>query len=77
MLKHTTQTLPAEVKAVKHRVNVKTLEHEPADRLEMNGIGVLRIETSRPSYFDAYTQNRATGSLSLSIRKPMPPWARA
>jgi sulfate adenylyltransferase subunit 1 len=65
ILKHTTQTLPAEVKAVLHRVNIKTLEHEAADRLEMNGIGVLRIETSRPIYFDAYTQNRATGSLIL------------
>jgi hypothetical protein len=65
VLKHTTQTLAAEVKAVKHRVNIKTLEHEPADTLEMNGIGVLRIETSRPIYFDAYTQNRATGSLIL------------
>src|SRR5271165_5762177 len=32
VLKHTTQTMPAEVKAVKHRVNIKTLEHEPADR---------------------------------------------
>ncbi len=65
ILKHTTQTLPAEVKAVKHRVNIKTLEHEPADHLEMNGIGVLRIETSRPIYFDAYTQNRFTGSVIL------------
>jgi sulfate adenylyltransferase subunit 1 len=65
VLKHTTQTLPAEVKAVMHRVNIKTLEHEAADRLEMNGIGVLRIQTSRPIYFDAYTQNRATGSLIL------------
>jgi sulfate adenylyltransferase subunit 1 len=65
VLKHTTQTLPAEVKAVKHRVNIRTLEHEAADTLEMNGIGVLRIETSRPIYFDAYTQNRATGSLIL------------
>jgi sulfate adenylyltransferase subunit 1 (EFTu-like GTPase family) len=65
ILKHTTQTLPAEVKAVLHRVNIKTLEHEAADRLEMNGIGVLRIETSRPIYFDAYTQNRFTGSVIL------------
>jgi sulfate adenylyltransferase subunit 1 len=65
ILKHTTQTLPAQVKAVKHRVNIKTLAHEASDRLEMNGIGVLRIETSRPIYFDAYTQNRATGSVIL------------
>jgi sulfate adenylyltransferase subunit 1 len=65
ILKHTTQTLPAEVKAVKYRVNIKTLERETADTLEMNGIGVLRIETSRPIYFDAYTQNRNTGSVIL------------
>ena len=65
ILKHTTQTLPVEVKAVRHRVNIQTLEHEAADSLEMNGIGVLRIETSRPIYFDAYAQNRATGSLIL------------
>jgi sulfate adenylyltransferase subunit 1 len=65
LLKHTTQTLPAEVKMVRYRVNIKTLEHELADSLEMNGIGVLRIETSRPIYFDAYAQNRSTGSLIL------------
>jgi sulfate adenylyltransferase subunit 1 len=65
LLKHTAQTLPAEVKALRHRVNVKTLEHELADRLEMNAIGVLRIETSRPLYFDPYTQNRGTGSFIL------------
>jgi len=65
LLKHTAQTIPAEVKAVRHRVNIGTLQHEAADRLEMNGIGVLRIETSRPIYFDPYVQNRATGSLIL------------
>ncbi|HEX5229531.1 MAG TPA: sulfate adenylyltransferase subunit CysN [Bryobacteraceae bacterium] len=65
LLKHTVQMLPAEIKEVRHRVNIKTLEHEPADHLEMNSIGVLRIETSRPIYFDPYTQNRATGSVIL------------
>ncbi len=65
LVKHTAQTIPAEVKAVRHRVNIKTLQHEPADQLEMNAIGVLRIETSRPIYFDPYQQNRATGSLIL------------
>ena len=65
LLKHTAQTMPAEIKAVRHRVNVTTLEHESADCLEMNAIGVLRIETSRPLFFDPYTQNRATGSFVL------------
>jgi len=65
LLKHTTQLIPAEIKAVQHRVNVRTLDHEAADRLEMNGIGVLRIQTARPVYFDPYTQNRASGSFVL------------
>ena len=65
LVKHTTQTVAAEVKAIKHRVNITTLEHEAVDRLEMNAIGVLRIETSRPIYFDTYSENRATGSFIL------------
>jgi sulfate adenylyltransferase large subunit len=65
LLKHTTQTIPAEVKAVHYRVNVTSLEREAADRLEMNAIGVLRIETSRPIYFDPYAENRASGSFVL------------
>ena len=65
LLKHTSQTIPAEVKAVRHRVDIGTLGPLPAERLELNEIGVLRIETSRPIYFDPYTQNRATGSFVL------------
>jgi sulfate adenylyltransferase subunit 1 len=65
LLKHTSQTVPAEIKAVRHRVQITTLEEQPAERLEMNEIGVLRIETARPVYFDAYTNNRATGSFIL------------
>ncbi|HTR37093.1 MAG TPA: sulfate adenylyltransferase subunit CysN [Bryobacteraceae bacterium] len=65
LLKHTCQSMPAEVTAVKYRVDVTTLEHEPADRLEMNEIGVVHIETGRPIYFDAYSHNRSTGSLIL------------
>jgi sulfate adenylyltransferase large subunit len=65
VVKHTAQSVAGEVKAIKHRVNITTLEHEPAERLEMNAIGVVRIETSRPIYFDAYAENRATGSFIL------------
>src|SRR5579871_2081527 len=47
LLKHTSQTLPAEVQEVRHRVNIRTLDREQADTLNMNEIGVLRLETSR------------------------------
>ena len=65
LLKHTTQTVAAEVKGIRHRVNVASLDHEAADRLEMNAIGVLRIETGRAIYFDPYSQNRGTGCFIL------------
>jgi sulfate adenylyltransferase large subunit len=65
LLKHTTQTVTAEVKSIRHRVNITSLEQEPAGSLEMNSIGVLHLETSRPIYFDPYSQNRITGSFIL------------
>jgi sulfate adenylyltransferase large subunit len=65
LLKHTTQTVPAEITALRYAVNIQTLEHEPAERLDMNGIGVLRIQTARPIFFDSYRRNRITGSFIL------------
>jgi len=65
LLKHTTQTIPAEIKTVRHRVDVASLDAQPAERLELNEIGVLRIETSRPVYFDPYTRNRSMGGFIL------------
>jgi sulfate adenylyltransferase large subunit len=65
LLKHTTQTVTAEVKSIRHRVNITSLEHEGTANLEMNSIGVLHLETSRPIYFDPYSQNRITGSFIL------------
>ena len=64
-LKHTSHQLWAEVKAIHYRLNINTLDHEPADTLEMNAIGSLRIETARPIYFDNYRKNRGTGNFIL------------
>lgn len=64
-LKHTAQTIPAEIKSTRHRINITTLDREPAATLGLNEIGVLRIEASRPIYFDSYAHNRGTGSFIL------------
>lgn len=61
LLKHTTQLVPAEISTIKHRVNVGTLAGEPAETLEMNHIGVVEIDTTRPLFFDSYKQNHRTG----------------
>ena len=61
--------MPARVEKVKHLVNVAKLETEPASSLAMNEVGVVRISTSRPLFFDPYTDNRITGSFVLIDRK--------
>ena len=63
LIKQATQTVKAEIKTIQYRVNIRTLAHEKTDGLEMNSIGVVEIETARPLFFDAYRENRYTGSI--------------
>ena len=65
LLKHTSQTVKARVTAIKHRVNMQTLDAEPAATLELNSIGVVDLETTRPLFVDPYIANRLTGSFIL------------
>ena len=65
LLKHGTQTLNARITRVLHRTNIQTLEYEAVHSLGMNDIGVVEIATTRPIFFDAYADNRATGSFIL------------
>ena len=65
LIKHTTQQVSGSVTAVLHRTDVNTLAKIPAERLELNEIGTVRLETRRPLYFDAYKRNRATGSFII------------
>jgi sulfate adenylyltransferase large subunit len=65
LIKHTTQTVKAEIKSILHRVDIQTLNHEKATGLEMNAVGVVEIETARPLYFDKYSENRFTGSFIM------------
>jgi sulfate adenylyltransferase subunit 1 len=65
LLKHTTRTVKARVKHVRHRVDVNTLENSPAARLEMNDIAAVDIRTALPLYFDPYRTNRVMGSFIL------------
>jgi sulfate adenylyltransferase large subunit len=63
--KHTTRTVRATVRAIRHRVDVGTLNEVAADRLEMNEIAEVEFETSLPLFFDSYAENRSTGALIL------------
>jgi len=64
-IKHTTRMEWAEIKELRHRINIHSLEHEPASAIEMNEIAVVHIETARILSFDPYARNRTTGSFIL------------
>ena len=65
LLKHGAQTVSARVTQVMYRNNIQTLEHEAVPSLGMNDIGVVEIGLTKSLYFDAYAENRATGSFIL------------
>jgi sulfate adenylyltransferase large subunit len=65
LVKHTTQVLNGAVIALRHKVDINTLENVEASELRMNEIGVALMETHKPVFFDPYRQNRATGALIL------------
>ncbi len=64
-IKHTTAGARAIVEELEHRVDINTLAHEPAERLELNEIGRVRLRTSAPLIVDPYSRNRTTGSFIL------------
>lgn len=65
LLKHTSRQVRARILKIHHRVNVNTLAHEPASRLQMNDIVSVDVQSSLPLFFDPYTANRITGSFVL------------
>jgi len=65
LLKHGPQTVSAQVTQVLYRNNIETLEHEAVPSLGMNDVGVVEVHVTRPLFFDAYTENRATGNFIL------------
>ncbi len=68
LLKTSTRTVAATVTPVKYRVNVNALEHEPAERLELNDIGVCEVECDRALAFAPYAEDRTLGAFILIDR---------
>jgi sulfate adenylyltransferase large subunit len=64
-IKHTSRTARAIVDEIEHRVDVNSLEHEPAAQLALNEIGRVRLRCSAPLMVDPYSRNRTTGSFIL------------
>ena len=65
LMKIGTRTVAASVLRLKHKLNVDTLEHVAAERLELNEIGMTELDVDRPIPFDTYANNRETGGFIL------------
>jgi bifunctional enzyme CysN/CysC len=62
------KTVETTVAPIKYQVNVNTLEHVAAEKLEMNEIGVCELELDQRICFDPYDDNRETGGFILIDR---------
>jgi len=68
LMKIGAQTTTATISPLKYKVNVNTLEHLAAKKLELNEIGVCGMELSRPIVFEPYAENRDLGGFILIDR---------
>ena len=65
-LKHTTHTVQVVVTEIVNKLNLDSLEAEPAPaELGVNDIGEIRLRAAKPLVFDGYASNRLTGSFIL------------
>ena len=68
LMKIGTRTVGATITEPKYKVNVNTLEHLAAKRLELNEIGICNLSTDAVIAFDAYAENRDLGGFILIDR---------
>ncbi len=66
VLKHTSRSVKAKIGTLVDRIDINTLQHEPAPKeLAMNDIARVTLSLAQPLFVDAYDVNRETGSFIL------------
>ncbi len=68
LMKIGARTVSATVMPLKYRINVHTLEHVAAEKLELNDIGVCELELDRSIAFEPYARDRTLGGFILIDR---------
>jgi bifunctional enzyme CysN/CysC len=68
LMKLGTRTVSATITEPKYKVNVNTLEHLAAKKLDLNEIGICNLALDQAIAFDAYNANRDTGGFILIDR---------
>jgi len=68
LIKIGAKTVPASVTELKHKIDVNSLEHLAAKTLHLNEVGFCNFSTGAAIAFDAYQDNRETGSFIVIDR---------
>ncbi len=68
LMKIGTKTVTASVAPLKYKINVNTMEHVAAKKLDLNDIGVCGLKVSEPVVFEPYSENRDLGGFILVDR---------
>ena len=68
LMKIGTATVPVQITALKHKIDVNTLDQHAAKTLHLNEVGYANFSTSQPIAFDTYRDNRDTGGFILIDR---------
>ena len=65
VIRHTTRESKAKVSAISYKVDVNTLEQQPATELKMNDIARINFKLAQPLMVDSYALNRAIGAFII------------
>ncbi|PVZ68966.1 sulfate adenylyltransferase subunit CysN [Pelagibaculum spongiae] len=68
LIKQATTVTPGSFTAINHKIDVNSLEQQSAEQLQLNEIAVCEFTVNRPLAFDAYQNNRGTGSFIVIDR---------
>jgi bifunctional enzyme CysN/CysC len=68
LLKCGTRTVGATVAPLRYKINVNTLQKQPARQLELNEIGEVALSLDHALAFDPYEENRDTGGFIMIDR---------
>src|SRR5271157_1288614 len=69
LMKIGARTTPASITELKHRIDVNNFDKLAAKSLDLNEVGLCNFATTMPVAYDAYADNRETGSFILINRQ--------
>ncbi len=62
LIRHTTRDSKAMIAGIEYRMEVNTMEQQPAEILAMNDIARVSLKLAQPIFSDPYATNRSTGA---------------